>query len=97
MYFVCNFADGASREAITLCKFRMNLKMSFHSDEPRQVGGVQDLEKTQELFLGKSIFFWYLLVYAALFYSVKNNSEVFCCQRIQPAFTYASPLLNGMF
>lgn len=57
MYFVCNFADGASREAITLCKFRMNLKMSFHSDEPRQVGGVQNLEKTQELVLGKSIFF----------------------------------------
>lgn len=56
MYFVCNLADGASREAIMLCKFRMNL-MSFHSDEPRQVGGVQNLEKTQELVLGKSIFF----------------------------------------
>lgn len=57
MYFVCNFADGASREAIMLCKFRMNLKVSFHGDEPRQVGGAQNLEKTQELVLGKSIFF----------------------------------------
>lgn len=97
MYFVCNFADSASREAIMLYKFRMNLRMSFHSDEPWQVGGVQNLEKTQELVLVNSIFFWYLLVYAALFYSVKNISEVFCCQWIQPAFAYASPLLNGMF
>lgn len=57
MYFVCNFADSASREAIMLYKFRMNLKMSFHSDESRQVGGVQNLEKTQELVLVNSIFF----------------------------------------